>query len=241
MTWKTPPRAAGGSETKSRCLFLCQSFVDYGTMLLSLPVPMETSFSPSFLHPVLWDTWIFPKTSPANPIYLKWGHGVLRSLKEIIHLGLQGLCKSLRLQVNVFFFPQKRFSKASVTPPTPPLTPHHQLRCSMVALQEAGSGWKNLFEVFGVFSVHRSQGSGSVSRSCWYLLIHSHPLVSFHSGSLSSVGSALTLWASQQPWESPDWCLNYSALFQLQVSLNRREYLLALYFGGWSGLQGWFS
>lgn len=199
--------------------------VDYGVTLLSLRVPREISLFPSFPPPgsPLRDFSLSCKESskvrPWSP-ETPWRKFIRGFTLCVIPWNCRQAI-SLTSQRELI-----RVSKASATPLTPPLIPHQPHRCSTMALQEAGSRWKKLCVVSGVFLVYRPHGS--TVRSWASPPTRGHPLRSSHSCSLSRVPAALTCvplnWASQEPWERPDWCRNYSALFQLQISLNRKEY-----------------
>lgn len=177
--------------------------VEYGVTLLSLLVPMEISLFPSFPPPVSpWRDCSLSCNESSNsslPKVRPWGPETpwRKSIRGFMSCVIPWNCRqaiSLTFQRELI-----RFSKASVTPSTPPLIPHPYHRCFTMAFQEAGSRWKKLCVVSGVFLVYRSHGS--MVRSCEYLPTRSHPLMSSHSCSLSRGHPALTCvplnWASQ--------------------------------------------
>lgn len=111
----------------SHCLCECQSSVGNGATPLSLLVPVVICLP---FHLKSSERLVyFMLTNSAILLYLKQGDGVLRHLEEGVPLGLQGVCKPLKLHANLFAYLQKgliaflRFSKVSTTPSTPALYP----------------------------------------------------------------------------------------------------------------------
>lgn len=116
-----------GRMINSHCLCECQSSVGNGATPLSLLVPVVTCLP--FHLKSSERLGYFMLTNSAILLYLKQGDGVLRHLEEGVPLGLQGVCKPLKLHANLFAYLQRgliaflRFSKVSTTPSTPALYP----------------------------------------------------------------------------------------------------------------------